>query len=153
MAGILLNILKAYTTIAWINLHETLETMLSTSKFCEQWKYKLSHFRIKLNVQSYWNDSPIMHEKKVHRKRKCSDLHCDEDRSWHYLQQPKIIAKPLVFFVSVFFHHLLVRFLSFFHDHCKSVIACEEMGWLVGRAKDVNPKWGRWVVHMKEKVQ
>jgi len=33
--GILWNILKACTTIAQINLHETLETMLFASKSCE----------------------------------------------------------------------------------------------------------------------
>jgi len=27
------------------------------------------------------------------------------------------------------------------------------MGCLVGRAKDVNPKWGKWVVHMKEETR
>jgi hypothetical protein len=39
IAGILLKILKAHTTIVRINLHETLETMLETmlsvSKSCE----------------------------------------------------------------------------------------------------------------------
>ncbi len=60
------------------------------------------------------------------------------------------LLKLLVLFVLVFSHCLLVRFHDiFFHDTRKS----EDMGWLVGRAKDVNPMWGKWVVHTKEKTQ
>jgi hypothetical protein len=53
----------------------------------------------------------------------------------------------------VFSHRLLVCFLSFFHDNGKNVIACQEMGWVVGRTKNINTKWGSWVTHIKEEVR